>query len=349
MDIAKVRLVNQHISGNKCKTAEEVVRSLGAVQAQDYNQSLWAIGLRMERATLGDIEKALAERKIIRSWGMRGTLHFILAEDAHWMRDIFGPLILSKYTPKVWEYHATTPKMVELAAKVFTKALSGGKTLKRPEMLELLKSAGIREDKQQSYFLFAYLCQTGLLCLGESQDGKQTFALLDEWVPKPRKLSREESLATLAGRFFTSHGPATLADFANWTGLKMPDAKYGLELVKSQFSSETIDGKEYYFRTPAKEGSGTFLLPGYDELVIGYKDRSPNFKHGEVKIATYNGMFYATTVIDGQVVGTWKRVLSKTRMNIQLGPTTIPVNEAAVQAEVTRLGAFYGSPAFLKN
>ncbi|MGZ3600293.1 MAG: DNA glycosylase AlkZ-like family protein, partial [Ktedonobacterales bacterium] len=84
-DIARQRLVNQQIEGQKCATVEEVVRWMGAVQAQDYGQSLWAIGLRTQAATVADVERAIAAGTILRTWPMRGTLHFVPAEDAKWM------------------------------------------------------------------------------------------------------------------------------------------------------------------------------------------------------------------------------------------------------------------------
>jgi len=348
MDVAKIRLHNQHISGPKCKTAEDVVRTLGAVQAQDYNQALWAIGLRLKPdATVTDVERTLADRTIIRTWGMRGTLHFIVAEDAHWMRELLSANVLARMTPKVWQYHGADQKMVDLAKSVFVKALSSGKTLSRPAMLALLKQAGIPEDKQQSYFLLAYLSQTGLLCLGESKGGKQTFALLDEWVANPRKIAHTEALALLATRFFTSHGPATVADFANWSALKMPEAKTGLDVVKSKLIKENIDGKEYWLAPGSKPGNGVFLLPGYDEFVIGYKNRTAMFKQGVIPIATYNGMFYPTIVIDGQVVGLWKRIAKKSHLEIEIDPDA-QVKPELVEPHAKQLGHFFGLPTRMR-
>ncbi|HEU5187376.1 MAG TPA: winged helix DNA-binding domain-containing protein [Candidatus Saccharimonadales bacterium] len=349
MDLAKIRLTNQHITPNsRLNTVEDVVRSLGAVQAQDYTQALWALGLRTKNATVADVEKALEERKIIRSWSMRGTLHFILAEDARWMRELFGPLILAKITPKIWQYHGANEKMVALAQRVFTQALSGGKTLPRTNMITLLKNAGVPEDKQQSYLILAYLCQTGLLCLGATVGGKQQFALLDEWVPKPRNLAQNKALGLLARRFFTSHGPATLADFANWSGLKMADARTGLEQIKNALISETHHEAEYWFSPTGKPGAGTFLLPGYDEFVIGYKDRTPTFRHGVIKIAGSNGIFSPTTVVDGQVVGLWKRTVKKKDITIAVQPHPL-LNEAKIINEANRLGTFFGVPVRIEK
>ncbi len=85
MNIAYQRLASQRISGARFDKPEEVVRWMGAMQAQDYGQALWAIGLRTRGATVADIEQAIADRKIVRTWPMRGTIHFVPAEDAQWM------------------------------------------------------------------------------------------------------------------------------------------------------------------------------------------------------------------------------------------------------------------------
>lgn len=344
MKIAQLRLTNQRITGNKCKTPEEVVRLLGAVQAQDYNQALWAIGLRMQDATVADVERALQEGTIMRTWIMRGTLHFILSEDARWMLKLLAARAVAKITPKAWEYHATDAKMMALAEKAFVEALSGGKVITRSAMIDVLKSVGIPNDKQQSYFMFGYLCQTGVLCVGPPQGKEQTFALLDEWAPNQRDLTYDESIVELAKRFFPSHGPATVADFANWTGLKMPEAQMGLDAVQSGLVMERVGGKEYWLPPDSRPGSGTHLLPAYDELLIGYKDRGPSYeRYGPVPISTHNGMFYATAVEDGQLIALWKRTINKTRVVVELRPVA-PLGAKQVQEHADVFGRFLGLP-----
>lgn len=90
------RLVNQLIDGEKLERPEEVVRWLGAMQAQDYLQALWAIGLRLKSATVADIEQAVCDGKIVRTWPMRGTLHFVPPEDARWMLKLSASRMLAK-------------------------------------------------------------------------------------------------------------------------------------------------------------------------------------------------------------------------------------------------------------
>jgi hypothetical protein len=348
MKIAQMRLSNQGITSRRAGSPAEVVRLLGAVQAQDYNHGLWAVGLRTPEPAAAAVEQALRDGTIMRTWPMRGTLHFIPPEDAGWMLKLLATRVVAKLTPKAWAYHALETKDMAVAEKAVIKALRGGKIIPRAAMIDVLKAAGIPNDRQQSYFIFVYLCQTGVMCLGPPNDGsprkEQTFALLDEWAPHQRSLDYEESIVELARRFFASHGPATLADFAYWSGLRMPEAQLGLDAVQSGLARETFGGKDYWLPPDSRPGSGTHLLPAYDELLIGYKDRGPSYEtYGPVPISTHNGMFFSTAVEDGQVIGVWKRTLGKTRVTIEVSPVA-PVDADQVLAHAEIYGRFVGLP-----
>jgi hypothetical protein len=89
--IARLRLAAQHAGTASPDTPADVVRRLGAVQAQDYRGGLWAVGLRTTGATEASVEQALAGKSIVRSWPMRGTLHFTAAEDLRWMLAHLAP------------------------------------------------------------------------------------------------------------------------------------------------------------------------------------------------------------------------------------------------------------------
>ncbi len=319
MDIAALRLANQRIG--RFASAEDVVRTLGAVQAQDYGQSLWTLGLRTGSAGIDDVAEALRSGKLVRTWLMRGTIHYVLAEDIGWMLGLFGARDLARLTPKAWQYHRMTPELMSLARKTFVEALTGGGCLTRREMIELMAQVGIPDDRQQSYFTFIHLAQEGLVVPGPPRGKEQTFVLLEEWAPHQRSLSNEEALAVLASRFFGSHGPATVADFANWAGIGIKEATRGLDPVRGDLVRETFDGKEYWLPPDLEPATGTYLLPAYDELVIGYKDRAAFFtRYDEIPISTYNGMFYATIIEDGQIAGLWKRVMKKTSVDVELRP-----------------------------
>jgi hypothetical protein len=187
------------------------------------------------------------------------------------------------------------------------------------------------------------------------QGKQQTVGLLDDWV-KSRELSHEQGVAELTKRYFTSHGPATIQDFMWWSGLKKAEIAAGLKANLPHLKSETIEGKEYWLAAKTPEPSDTtnaFLLPGFDEYLLGYKDRSAvlHADHAPKILPGGNGVFTPTVVIDGQVVGTWKRTVKKDHVVIELSPFTRfsaadlkLVNQAAEQ-----YGQFLGLPIKLAN
>jgi hypothetical protein len=329
-DIARQRLFNQRIEGERFEKPEAVVRWLGAIQAQDYPQALWAIGLRLRSATVADVEKAIAEGKIVRTWPMRGTLHFVPPEDARWMLKLSASRILARDGRRL-EQLGLDEGIMERSRELFYEALRGNRRLSRPEMMRLLEEAGISTQGQRGYHILWYLSQAGLICPGPMQDKQQTFVLLDEWVPHSRELSREESLAELARRYFASHGPATVHDFAWWSGLTVTEARSGLEATMPALISESVDGREYWMTsdTPdhaAYDESSVHLLPAFDEYLLGYRDRTAVLAQEDASklVPGGNGVFRPTIVVGGRVVGTWKRKLKKNAIDLMLDPFTSP-------------------------
>jgi DNA glycosylase AlkZ-like len=323
-DIARQRLVNQRIEGEKFEKPEEVVRWLGALQAQDYPQALWAIGLRLRSATVADVEGAISDGKIVRTWPMRGTLHFVPPEDARWMLKLSASRILARDGRRL-EQLGLDRGIMERCKELFYEALRGNRRLSRLEMMQLLEEADIGTQKQRGYHILWYVSQEGLICPGPMQDKQQTFVLLDEWVPNSRELSREESLAELARRYFAGHGPATVHDFSWWAGLTVTEARSGLEAAIPGLISERIDGKDYWRAGDApghtaREGSSVHLLPAFDEYLLGYKDRAAVLAVDDALrvVPGKNGVFFPTIVVGGRVVGTWKRKLRKNSVDITL-------------------------------
>jgi hypothetical protein len=349
-DIAIRRLLNQSIAPAICEKPDDVVKRLGAVQAQDYLGALWAIGLRMKTATEQTIEQAISNRKIIRSWPMRGTLHFVAPEDGRWMLTLLTPRIIAKTAQRHKQLELDSTIFARSEA-LFTKALQQGKQLTRLEMMDVLERAGISTDGQRGYHILGWAAQSGLICFGPRQGKQDTFVLLDDWLPEGKTLNREESLAELARRYFTGHGPATIRDFMWWSGLPAAEARAGLEMVAAQLAHEELDGQTYWFSptSPAKSSLPTaFLLPPFDEYLLGYKERGAALDpiHATKVVPGANGMFKPIIVIDGRVVGTWKRALRKTKVLITLAPfkPLNPTQIEAVAAATESYGRFLGLP-----
>jgi hypothetical protein len=331
-DLALLRLVAQRITGPSFATATDAVRWLTAVQGQDYRGGVTSIALRTRSGTRQDVEAALNAGEVVKSWPMRGTLHFLLAEDLGWMLTLSTPRVLAGAASRQAEL-GLDPSAIDHARELAMDALVGGRHLRRNDLLAIWDRAGVLGVvRQRGYHLLWHLAQTGTLCFGPVQDGEQCLVLVDEWISRPRRLGREEALGEWALRYFRSHGPATVKDFARWTKLLAADVKVGLTLARSQLERLEVDGVEYFMdgETPTllescrSRARGVFLLPGFDEYMLGYQDRTPALpaEFAQRIVPGGNGVFRPTVIADGAVVGTWKRTGRGTRQTVAATPFT---------------------------
>ncbi|HEX6731527.1 MAG TPA: winged helix DNA-binding domain-containing protein [Pyrinomonadaceae bacterium] len=352
MNIPSQRLSNQYLARKKFKDPADVVNWLGAVQAQDYLGSLWAIGQRTIDATERDVENAVADRRIIRTWPMRGTLHFVPAVDVRWMLKLLTPRVISRSAGRYRQLELDEHTFAR-SAKVFERVLRGGKQLTRKEMYTALEASNIRIAGQRGIHIIGHLAQDGLICFAARRGKQQTFALLDEWVPASRNLDPEEGLAKLTKCYFRSHGPATLHDFTWWSGLKTSEARAGLGMVQTELACEVHDGQAYWFPSlTSRSANGTseaLLLPTYDEYTVAYKDRSTVLNPRYARQAG-NGIFSSTIAMNGQIVGTWGRRVQKDAViiNTNLFKRFTRPETGALQKAATRYGDFVGAPVVLQ-
>lgn len=347
VDIAAQRLNSQHLSHPDLGSAADVVRWFGAVQAQDYFGSLYAIGLRLPEANEATIEKALAERRIVRTWPMRGTLHYVPAEDARWMLALLAERRIPK-NRSIYRRAGLAEADFEKARKVLVKALEGGKLLTRNEVYAAMAAAKVKTGELRGLHMIAYWAQKGLICLGSRRGKETTISLLDDWVPDGRTLKGDEALAELARRYFTSHGPATLADFGWWSGLSAAEARKGLQAARLQLAPQTVDGRTYWSGpiedTPRKAEPLVHLLPAYDEFSVAYKDRSALVDPALGKNVGYG--LGPSIISDGRMIGRWKRTLEKDKAVIVLDLVAKldKKQKVAVERAAERYGKFIQLP-----
>ncbi|MEO3808433.1 winged helix DNA-binding domain-containing protein [Sphaerisporangium sp. B11E5] len=330
-EIGLLRLVAQRIAGPGEATPADVVRLLGAMQAQDPAGAVTSVALRTEGGTRRAVQDACDAGEIVKSWPMRGTLHLVAAEDLPWLLPLTTPRVVSGSAARRAQLgidDATVAKARELAEE----ALSGG-AVTRAGLLDAWEKGGVGTTGQRGYHLIGHFAQTGLVCFGPTLDGDQALVLVDEWIRNPRRLDRDEALAELATRYFQSHGPATLKDFARWAYLLMKDARTGLTLARPHLTHVEMDGTEYFMSpaTPARlaahreQAESVHLLPGFDEYVLGYQDRSavlaPEF--ADHIVPGGNGVFRPTIVASGRIIGTWRQTIRTRSRTITPTPFTI--------------------------
>jgi hypothetical protein len=226
--------------------------------------------------------------------------------------------------------------------------LQGEKQLTRDELRDALQAAKIAADGQRLAYIVMAAELDGLICSGARRGKQFTYALLDERVPPAMALKHGEALTELARRYFESRGPATVQDFAKWSGLPRAAAKRGLDAVKDQLQHEALDGSDYWFSPstlPARLASPTaYLLSVYDEYILGYQDRSMIGEPEVIaRLFTMGAALSYLVVIDGQIVGTWKRQLEKNVVVITIDYWTRVTRAQirAVAAAAQRYGEFH--------
>ena len=355
MNIAFRRLNTQYLLGPRLKQSEGVVGWLAAVQSQDYPGAKWALAQRLDGWTDAEMDHAFNEGAFLRTHVLRPTWHFVMPADIRWMLELTAPRIkrtMASYDPGLEldeSVYAHTNKLIEAA-------LRDGTHLTRTELGLALSAAGIGGDTRRLAHIVMRAELEGIICSGAMRGKQHTYALLALRAPHARTLHRDDALAELTRRYFTSHGPALPRDFAWWSGLTVSDATAGLDMVSGDLASETIDGKTYWFSSPDRgsdvEVPSAHLLPNYDEYLIAYRDRSAYFNPSGLRGET---AFFGEVlrrhilVVDGYVTGGWYSTVAKDEVNINATLLARPGKRGlhALQAAAQEYGRFVGKRASL--
>lgn len=325
-ELGRVRLGNQLLTGTKPRGVGDVVRHMLALQAQDYRQALWAVGSRLGAGTVGDVEAALERAEIVRSWPMRGTIHLMAADDVRWLVGLCAPRVVAGDARRLAQLELTE-RDVARAEELVRGELTGRGPVSRSALTRALDAGGIATTGQRGYHLLWRLAQQRVICIGPTRQKEQTFALLDEWVPPAEELERDDALARLAGRFAAGRGPVTAHDLARWAGLTVTDARRGLQAA--DLTTHEVDGRQHWAPdVPAPGGAGNrnwhapLLLAGFDEYLIGYRDRDALIDpaHAGRVVPGGNGIYRPMVVAGGRIVGTWQRSVTGRELVVQVAP-----------------------------
>ena len=321
-ELLHIRLYNQLLADHRLQTPEEIVSWMGAMQSQSLDLAKWAIGTRLNGKNVHDIDEALNTGKIIRTHILRPTWHFVSAEDHRWMFEL-SKLRLQPIYRSYCKTLGAEETVIYRAVSVMEKALEGGNHLTKEEIGAVLQSQGILLDTHHLTITLSYAEMEGTICNGRLKGNKQTFTLLEEWISPKQPLPKEEAVARLAERYFSSHSPATIHDFAWWSGLSLTECRQAVDMIRSNLICEEINGRSFWMRndlkTPPAKGDSALLLPPFDEFVVSYKDRSEIVQdHHYSKVMTKNGLFSPTIMLNGEIIGSWKKSTRKGKNHIEL-------------------------------
>jgi hypothetical protein len=358
MHIPHHRLHTQQIVQQQFQQPNELLNWLGAVQAQDYEMSKWAVALRLspkanskfnQSSPVGEdkgevsnqnefgiseakIEAALNNGELIRTHILRPTWHIVSAENHRWMMDLSAPQLsrtLNSYNKSV----GLDAKTLLKAEKIILKLLAKKNHCTRDEIMAVLQKEKINTDNYRSAHIMFHAELNGLVCNGIRKGKEISYALLDERIPQSKKINRDEALAKLATIYFQSHSPATLKDFSWWSGLNQTEAKKAIDFISKNVEKIEV-GEQTYFvlidkknipLAPFKGGitgvNEVHLLPAFDEYIISYNHRLDVVdKNHAPKVFTNNGLFKPMIVHDGKIIGTWKRTITGKKLKTEIFP-----------------------------
>jgi len=348
INILPLRLESQLLMLHQASTVQEVVSRMGALQAQDYEMMKWAIGCRLPNSTATLVEEALNNGEILRTHVLRPTWHVVSAKDIHWMLALTAPRIRNSMKVRDAQLGLTASTILK-SKSILVKALEGGLHKTKEELNLLLNNASIPTTgyRDAHYLMHAEL--DGLICNGKNIGKIRTYALLDERAPSKHDLSKEESLATLARMYFTGRCPASMQDFMWWSGLTTGDARLAIDSVKAHFHSEKIGLQTFILPnlTPSTNPSVNLVhpIPAFDEFIIAYKDRSAVLIPEKFqKVVSSNGVFRPALLLNGKVIGIWKRTTKKNKLLIEITLFDRKFREfdPAFRESFANYGRFYG-------
>ncbi|MBA8989988.1 hypothetical protein FHW23_001234 [Curtobacterium pusillum] len=342
-----MRLAAQGVAVPGLAPAEAVDRML-AVQGQDLGQVLWAIGVRSPGSTRDDVRAAFDRGELVRSWPMRGTLHAMRPDDLRLLLSLTAERTVRSIARRAAELGIDDPLLAR-ARDATVGALSGGRTLVRDDLFAVYRDAGIDPTAGRGYHVLVRLAQEGLVAWGPTARVGQGLVLLDEWAPTASAPpDRDEALRRVLVGYLRGRGPATETDAAAWTKLPLGDVRQG-RAAAGDAVEDLGDGLVALADRPATGGVPTgHLLPGFDEYLLGYADRSAQLDpaYAERVVPGGNGMFLAMAVVRGRVVGTWTRMERSRDVRVTVTPFE-PLDAASVralEAAAARFGAFLGAP-----
>jgi hypothetical protein len=319
-EIQTSRLFSQNIIHSVYSEPAGLVHWLCGIQAQDYINAKWGIGVRIPSMTDDLVEKAIADQSIIRTWLFRGTLHFVSAIDLHWLLELLAKRILLAGAPRNRQL-GLDEKILQFSLKLLYKKLKDGKAHSREEINDFLNLNGIITPGNVLSHILQYSALNGQICFGPKKGNEFTFVLLDKSMTRGEQKTREEALFELAMCYFSSHGPATIKDFIWWSGLTIKDARTAVEMAKHKLISDVYEANEYWLCDNTRKASKKtklHLLPAFDSYLLAYRDRSIFLDDlNTSKVISSNGIFRPIILYDGKIVGIWKRSISKDKLIVE--------------------------------
>lgn len=346
-DVARWRLRSQLLAA-PVEGAEQAVRSLVGVQAENPSQSAWAVATRTTSPRRDDLAGALADGRVLRTHVLRSTWHYVHADDLQWLQDLTSPRVLPVFEQQL----LPSGERMSALADTVEELLHEASDRTRGELAEALAERGEPLAGLPLTLLLAYLEVRGVITSGAPRDGVHTYARFADRVPSPRRLERDEALAELALRYLASHGPATDRDLSYWATLTLADVRRGIAGARDGLESFEHDGRTYWHRAgdaldaAASASPQAHLLQVLDEMYRGYQD-SRWAIDADGLVARGREATIGMALVDGQLVAAMRRSVGAKAVAFEIRPyRALRRSEiGAIRDAARRYGDFLGLEA----
>lgn len=343
-------------AGDESATVAQIVSGMGGIQAQEVAAAALALRVRGRNLVAGDVEQARArDRSIVRTWGWRGTLHFLATEDLSWLLPLLGPVFAAAYRRRREEL-GLDEETCQSGLRLLRQLLAGAGPLTREELVGRLTAHGLRLEGQARPHLLMRAALEGLICFGPDKGAEPTYVLLEDWISRmnrPAAYSDANAYAELTRRYLLAYGPATPQDQAAWSGLPLVQVRQGWQALAGQLIEvetgtgtvwmlkEAVGGlDEQPFSPPSLR-----LLPRFDIYLLGYQRRDLILPERYARrVNAGGGMLHPTIVCNGRVVGTWKSVRKGQRIEVRAESfePEPALTSALLESEVADMARFLG-------
>ncbi len=333
-----------------------VVRRLCGVQTQVASTAELAVRMRRTTSRRGEVVRALAEGRLIKTWAMRGTLHLLSPEDA----GAFLSLIAAgrAWEKPSWErYFGMKRQHWDLLREVVREALDGAQ-LTREELIPAItrrRSLAHLADELRSGWgtLFKPLAWQGELCFGPSRGNRPTFMRPDaasaRWggVPDPDDAAEKAIVA-----YFRAYAPATMVSFHHWLSrgrVSRRQIRTWFDAASDRLGKIEVDGETQYVLVEdvdelarARPTKAVRLLPGFDQYVLGPGTEDPHVVPAKRRraVSMTAGWISPVVLAGGVVRGTWK--LDGDTVAVTWFREGGSAPRPALKAEVARLSGILG-------
>ena len=349
-------------SDEAVSSVAQVVKDLCGIQAQEAPSAALAVRPRSRGLTAMNVEYArVEERTIIRTWGLRGTLHLLATEDFNWLLHLLGPVFIVRGRRRREEL-GLDEDLCARGIRIIRDALADQGPLTRAELVEQLATHGLRIEGQARPYLLSRAALEGFICFGPNRGAEPTYVLIADWIGREYRgntLPESEAHAELSRRYLAAYGPATPVDQAAWSGLSLKEtrAAWGqiadelIEIEAAGAPAWMLKMQAAWLDEPPADTPTVRLLPRFDIYLLGYQNRDFAVPRQHAKrVNAGGGILHPTVLVDGRVAGIWKSKFKKNSLEVVVEPFEPLAPQAAwgLEAEADDLGRFLNVQARLE-